>query len=334
MLRQRKHIKYLVLFVLAISAPIILESDYLREVFLMTYIFAILALSLDIIMGWMGLFSFGHAAFFGLGIYGGALITQSPHGLGLPVWLGFLGGIAIAAALAVPIGYISLLKLRGMYLGIVTFGFGGALYLTACNWYGLTLGMTGIYHVPYPVITLPYLPSIALQSNFSYYYFTLALLILTTYFISRLLRTRFGRALISLRENEELARSMGVNALKYYVIGFTLAGALAGLAGVTYVFHVKCASPIQLGLHYMFIMLIMVIVGGTGTMGGPIVGAFIYTWGSELLRFSGELRFLILGAILLVFIIFVPRGIYPALVSLGEYLSRLLSRKPGRGSFT
>lgn len=329
-----RYASYLVLLLLALVAPIVIKSDYLREVFVLTYIFALLALSFDIVMGWMGQFDFGHAAFFGLGVYGGALVAESSHGLGLSPWLGFLAGIVAAAALAAPIGYISLRRLRGWYLAIVTFGFGGVLYLVALNWYDLTLGMTGIYNIPYPIIALPGLPSIALDSSFSYYYFTLSLLILALYLISRLLRTRFGRALISLRENEELARSTGVNALKHYLIAFTLAGALAGLAGATWVFYIKSASPMQLGLSYLFMMLIMVVVGGTGTLAGPVIGAFIYTWGSELLRFTVELRFLILGVILLVFIIFVPRGIYPALVSLKEYLSRLFPRKPGTSSFT
>lgn len=329
-----RYASYLVLLLLALVAPIVIKSDYLREVFVLTYIFALLALSFDIVMGWMGQFDFGHAAFFGLGVYGGALVAESSHGLGLSPWLGFLAGIVAAAALAAPIGYISLRRLRGWYLAIVTFGFGGVLYLVALNWYDLTLGMTGIYNIPYPIIALPGLPSIALDSSFSYYYFTLSLLILALYLISRLLRTRFGRALISLRENEELARSTGVSALKHYLIAFTLAGALAGLAGATWVFYIRSASPMQLGLSYLFMMLIMVVVGGTGTLAGPVIGAFIYTWGSELLRFTVELRFLILGVILLVFIIFVPRGIYPALVSLKEYLSRLFPRKPGTSSFT
>ncbi|GAH82308.1 unnamed protein product, partial [marine sediment metagenome] len=251
----RKYVSYLVLLLLALVAPIIIKSDYLREVFVLTYIFALLALSFDIVMGWMGQFDFGHAAFFGLGVYGGALVSEGSHGLGLSPWLGFLAGIVAAAALAAPIGYISLRKLRGWYLAIVTFGFGGVLYLVALNWYDLTLGMTGIYNIPYPIIALPGLPSIALSSSFSYYYFTLSLLILALYLISRLLRTRFGRALISLRENEELARSTGVNALKHYLVAFTLAGALAGLAGATWVFYIRSASPMQLGLSYLFMML-------------------------------------------------------------------------------
>ena len=334
MLRQRKHIGYLLLFVLAILAPIIIRSDYWMEVLVMTCIFAILALSFDLVMGWMGQFSFGHAAFFGLGVYGGALTAQSPHGLGMSPWLGFLVGAAVAAAIAVPIGYVCLRRLRGWYLAIVTFGFGGIMYLVACNWYDLTRGMSGIYNIPYPVIALPGLPTISLQSNFSYYYFTLAMLILTIYLISALLRTRFGRALISLRENEELASSMGANALKHYLVAFTLAAAVAGLAGAIWVFHIGSASPIQFSLQYLFIMLIIVIVGGTGTLAGPVVGAFIYTWASELLRVSVELRFFLLGIILFLAVIFMPRGVCPALVSLGEYLGRLFSRRLGTGSFT
>ena len=318
-----KYISYLGFFILAILVPIILRSDYLREVLVITCIYAIAAQSLNIVMGYMGQFSFGHAAFFGLGIYGAALI---PLNLGLSNWIGFLVGITIAAACGFLIGYVSLKRVRGMYLAMVTFGFGGVLYLFACNWWSLTHGMGGLYNIPFPVIAIPGLLNIKLESSFSYYYFVLVLLALVIYFISRLLRARFGRALISIRENEELARSVGINVLKVYVTAFTLSAALAGLAGATYVYYIRVASPMQMGMGVMFTMVVMVIVGGTGTLIGPVVGAIIYTWGSELLRVSAGLRFFFLGLALILFIILSPRGIYPALLSLGEHLNNLFSK--------
>jgi len=319
-----KCIQYAILFVLSVLAPVFLRSNYLRELLVMSCIFAILALSLDIITGYMGQLSFGHAAFFGLGGYAAALV---PLRLGMSCWLGFLVAIVLAAFFGFLIGYISLKRTRGMYLAIVTYGFGWVLIIIATNWFSLTRGTSGLYNIPWPVIAVPYLPKIVLYSNISYYYFVLTLLILVMYLINRLLRTRFGRALITLRESEDLARSVGINPLKYYILAFTLATALAGLAGAAYAYHIRIVVPSLLGMHYMFIMLIMVLVGGMGTIGGPVIGSIIYIWGSELLRFSGAIRFFIFGAIMIMFIIFMPRGVYPKLESLGAHLGRLFSRK-------
>lgn len=318
-----KYISYLGLILLAILAPIVLRSDYLREVLVITCVYAIAAQSLNIVMGYMGQFSFGHGAFFGLGIYGAALVVLN---LGLSHWIGFLVGIILAATGGFLVGYVSLRKVRGMYLAMVTFGFGGVSYLVVCNWWSLTHGMGGLYNIPFPVIAIPGLLNIKLESAFSYYYFVLVLLALVIYFISRLLRTRFGRALISIRENEELAHSVGINVFKVYVTAFTLSAALAGLAGATFVYYVRVASPMQMGMGFMFMLVVIVIVGGTGTLLGPLVGTIIYIWGSELLRISAGLRFFFLGLVLILFIIFLPRGIYPALLSLGEHFNNLFSK--------
>ena len=323
MLRMKSTV-YIVILALSILAPLFLKSGYLRELLVMTCIYAILALSLDIITGYMGQLSFGHAAFFGIGAYAAALL---PLRLNVSDWIGFLAAILLSALFGLVIGYVSLKRTRGMYLAIVTFGFGWVLYVIASNWFSLTRGPTGLFNIPAPVINFPFLPKLEIYSNISYYYFSLALLLLVIYVINRLLKTRFGRALITLRENEDLARSIGINPIKYYVLAFTFSAALAGLGGAAYTYHIRTISPQVVSMSYMFIMVIMVIVGGIGTIGGPIVGAIIYIWGSELLRFTGPLRFLFLGAIVIAFIVFMPRGVYPKLVSLGESLGSFLQKK-------
>ena len=325
---QHRRFTYLVLLVLAVVAPLILRNDYLRDVLVLTLIFAILALSLDLIMGHMGQFSFGHQAFFGLGAYTSALLSLK---LGISPWLGFLAATAFSGAVGFLVGFASLRAMRGMYLAITTLGFGMILLLIVPTlpFAGGPMGLVGI---PSPVIALPLLPEIVVRSPFSYYYLMLALLVFTIYLISRFLRSRFGRGLTALRENESLASSIGIKPFRHYLLTFTLACALAGLAGAGYVHYMRFLSPGLLGLDYMFVMLIMVIVGGSGTLGGPVLGAIIFVWVSEFLRELGAFRFLVFGVILLVVIIFMRRGIYPRLTSLWDrfIVQRVWpKRKPG-----
>ena len=290
----------------------------------MTGIFVILALSLDIIIGHMGQLSLGHAAFFGIGAYTSGLLAVR---LGLPVWLGFLAAIVSTGAIGTFIGYVSLRRLRGMYLAVVTFGFGAILWLVARQWHDVTGGMSGLTGIPPPRITIPFLPKIEFSSDLSYYYLVLALLLFTIYFISRLLRSRFGRALRAVREHEDLASSIGVDPFRHYLIAFTLATALAGFAGAIYAHYLQVVNPMLLGTYYMFILLIMVIVGGAGTLWGPVFGAAFFVWVGELMRFSEELRYLFFGIILLVCILFMPQGLFPFLASLWNRF--IVRRKPG-----
>jgi branched-chain amino acid transport system permease protein len=260
----------------------------------------------------MGQFSFGHQAFFGIGAYTSTLLTLK---LGVPVWIGFLAAIFSAAIGGIILGYIALRGSRGMALAIITLGFGVILWLVACHSYKLTGGMAGLYNIPSPVISIPFLVSIQFRSEISYYYLALALLLFTMYFIKSFLQSRFGRALSGVRENEDLANSVGIPSFRYYLYTFTLATALAGLAGAAWVHHIRVIHPMLLSLHYMQMMLIMVLVGGTRTLGGPLLGAFVFVFIPEHMPLSLELRYMLFGIVLVVFIIFMPRGVYPRIVS-------------------
>lgn len=312
-MRDYRRFRYLVLLGFAVAAPFILNTIYYRELLIMSGIFAILALSLNVIMGYMGQFSFGHAAFFGIGAYTSALLSKE---LGWSVWLGFLAAIIVTAALGLLLAYVCLRRMRGVYLAIATFGFGTVAQAVAINWYSLTRGSSGLPGIPAPTIAIPGLPEIVFRSEISYYYLALLFVVFTIYLMARLLHSRFGRGLIALRENENLGMSIGIANFRYYVLAFALSTALAGLAGALYAHYRHFMCPDLLGLPYMFMMLIMVIVGGVGTLGGPVLGAVIFVFGSEWLRVAGEFRFIIFGVILLLCVIFMPQGVYPSLVSL------------------
>jgi branched-chain amino acid transport system permease protein len=321
-----KRLVYLLLMVLGCIAPLILRTNYLRELLVLTGIFILMAESMNVVMGYMGLYSFGHAAFFGTGAYASALLSLR---LGVSPWLGFLAAIVLAAAFGAFVGFLCLRRTRGIYLAIVTFAFGVVMWLIAMQWSSLTGGNEGIPGVPSPVITIPFLYKFEFRSELSYYYLILALLAFTLYFLSRLLCSRFGRALLCARDNEDLAKAIGINPFKYYVAAFTLAAAAAGLAGAAYGHHLGFVNPMLLGLDYTFAMLISVIVGGIGTLAGPVIGAVIYIWVSELLHATMEFRLMIFGAILLLAILFMPNGVYPFLITFWNRLviKRLSERR-------
>jgi branched-chain amino acid transport system permease protein len=323
LVNTHKRLMYPALLVFALGLPFILRGDYSQHILVMTCVFSILTISLDIIVGYMGQISLGHSAFFGVGAYTSALLSVK---LGASVWLGWLAGFVLAGVLGLFVGYVSFRRTRGISLAIITFGFGLVLWLICTNWFKLTRGWGGLSGIPYPVLAIPGLIKVPFQSPFSYYYLVLAFLMLTVYSVNRLLRCRFGRAIVALRENEALARSIGIDALRHYVLGFALGTALAGLAGSAYAHFIGLITPSLLSLDYLFIMLIMLIVGGKGTIPGPIIGAAIFVLVPEWLRMTEEFRPILLGTVFLVVILFMPHGVYPALLSLWNRVARLQRR--------
>ena len=308
-----KRVAYAALLGFAIALPFILQGTYQAHLATMFCIFAVLALSLNIIIGYMGQVSLGHAAFFGLGAYTSALLCTR---LGVPVWIGWMAAVTCSGVVGFLIGYVSLARTKGVALAIVTFGFGLILSLVASNWYALTRGYSGITGIPAPVVAIPWLPSITFQTPSSYYYLTLALLLFTAYLTYSLLRSKFGRALVATRENAALASTTGIDVFREYVVAFTVAAALAGLAGAAYAHFVRFVGPKLLGMNYMFAMLIMVLLGGKGTIAGPILGAAFYVFVSEWLRITEQIRLVVFGVIVVAVIVFMPEGIYPRLASL------------------
>jgi branched-chain amino acid transport system permease protein len=276
-------------------------------------IFSILALSLDIVLGYMGQFSFGHQVALGFGAYTVGFLSVMWRIAPSP-WISFFASIGVGAAFGFLIGVVALKATRGVYLAIITFGVAKILRAYFYVLPEITGGSRGIHLIPSLSI-----PPLKFDTQIAFYYLALGCLILTAYLMIRWLRSPFGRAVVAIRENEELAKSTGINSYKYYVMAFTLATALAGLSGSLYAFYMKSITPALFNTDYMLMMLIMVIIGGSGTIGGPILGSAIYVFGLNLIPIGKESAYVVFGAILLACIIFLPRGIYP-------YLKELFSR--------
>lgn len=295
---------------IAVVAPHVLTTFEYRGLLVTTAVYAVMALSLAHIMGQTGQWSFGHQAFLGIGAYGSALASQR---LSVPVLLGFMIAFLAAGLSGLLIGYIALSRTRGMYLAIVTVAFGVMLYLVGLNWYQVTGGPQGLLDLSWPQVG-----SLVFDDDTSYYYLAVGILGLVAFLLSRHSASRRGLALRALRNNEPLARSVGISPLRYYVTSFGLGSALAGLAGAMLVHYLGSVSPAVMSFDYLFIMLTMVILGGMGTVAGPIIGAVIVVWVPALLDVSDSTRALIFSLMIAVAFPLLPAGMYPAAVSLGR----------------
>jgi branched-chain amino acid transport system permease protein len=291
-----------------VTAPAWLASPYHLHVLIMAGVFAILALSLNLLLGYTGQLSLGHAAFFGIGAYTSALLALK---LEWSFWLA-LPSAAVASGLAGwAIGRLAL-KLRGAYFVLVTISFAGVISLVSINWMELTNGPLGLPGVPPPELG-PW----SLRTKTAYYYLVLAAAALAYLVCHRLVYSRIGRALVALRENEPLAESVGIDGTRYLVLAAVVSAALAGVAGSLYAHYTRFVSPEVFLFTYTVTMVIMVIAGGKGTLVGPVVGALLFTALPEALReaMAWQWQMLAYGVVLVVLVFFLPRGIVPAITA-------------------
>jgi branched-chain amino acid transport system permease protein len=295
----------------AASAPAWVWNPYHLHTLIMAGIFAVLALSLNLLLGYTGQLSLGHTAFFGIGAYATGLLTVK---LDCSPWVGLLAATALPAAAGWLIGRLAL-KLRGAYFVLLTISFAGVISLVSINWMDLTNGPLGLPGVPPVEIALPGLPAISLRAKGAYYYLVLAGVALSYLLCRALIGSRIGRALVALRENETLAESVGIDGTHYLVLAAVISAGMAGFGGGLYAHYTRFVSPEVFLFSYTVTMVIMVVAGGKGTLAGPVVGAVIFTVLPEALRAltSWQWQMLLYGVLLVAVLFFMPRGIVPTL---------------------
>ena len=297
--------------VVLVTAPVWVRSQYLLHLLILAGLFTILALSINLLLGYTGQLSLGHAAFFGIGAYTSALLDAH---LGLSFWVG-LPAAALAAGFAgFCIGRLSL-RLRGAYFVLVTISFAEVIRLVSLNWMDLTQGPLGLPGIRPPAIRLAGLVEFPFRGKTEFYLLVLALAGLCYLVCHRLVRSRIGRAFVALRENEALAESVGVDGFRTLVLAAVLSAGMAGLAGSVYAHYVSFISPEVFLFSYTVTMVIMVIAGGQATLVGPVVGAVIFTILPEILREAKDYQMAIYGALLILTVVFMPRGIVPYLAA-------------------
>lgn len=328
--------------VLALAVlPLVWPDPYLLSVIGSAGIFIIAAISLNLLLGFTGQLSLGHVAFFGIGAYTTALLSLgfdvSLPGLAAPlvvaakpVWLSFAAGIVVAGLFGWLVGKLAF-RVRGAYFVIVTISFAQVMRMVATNWVDLTEGPMALNSIPPLTLWLPGQGVIELTSKANTYWLVLAVATAAYWLVAALVHSRVGRAMIALRENETLARSIGVPVTHYLGIAAIGAAAIAGAAGGLYAHTVRIIDPDVFMFMFTITMVIMVIVGGKGTLAGPVVGGLIFGLLPELLRGSlaPEVQWILYGLLMIAILIFMPRGIVPAFASL---LKRRPATSPGNAA--
>jgi branched-chain amino acid transport system permease protein len=316
-----------ILVLILASIPFWVTNLYLLHIVIVTVIFIIAAMSLNLLLGFTGQLSLGHAAFFGIGAYASALsslgfeihptedlaIAIAPK----PVWLAMLIGLLVAGLCGFALGKIAF-RVRGAYFVIISISFAEVVHLIAVNWVELTQGPMALNNIPPLTLGIPRAFELSFVRKPAYYYLVLAAAAVCYMIIRRLVNSQAGRAMIALRENEPLAASVGIDVTAYLVLASSISAAMAGLAGALYAHYVRIVDPDIFLFIYTVTMVIMVITGGKGTLAGPIVGGVIFGMLPELLRafaIAPELQWVGLGALMILVVFLLPQGIVPAVGS-------------------
>ena len=304
---------YIIIGAIFILSPPFLPL-YLQSMMTKILIFAIFAMSLDLLMGYTGLISFGHAAYFGVGGYTVGVLML--HYDITSLWIGAPLGVLVAALTAAIFGFIAM-RVTGFYFIFITFALGQLLFSIAYKWPWLwSVGVEGIVGIRRPDIGLPWFT----WSSISFYYFVVLASIICFIILYRIVKSPFGYALQGIRESEPRMRVLGYNTWLYKYIAFIVAGAFAGIAGVLFAYHNGIVVPEHLGVITSTLVILMVILGGTGTLYGPVIGAAVIV---PLEFYSGiitpERWPLILGGVFILSVMYARLGI-------GVYLSRLWKR--------
>ena len=287
--------------VLALAAlPYVLSTYYLGLVVEMM-IFALFAMSLDLLIGYTGMASLGHAAYFGVAAYATGLLALK---LNWNVWLALPAGLLVAALTATLFGLLAL-RTRGSYFLMITLALSQVAWGIAFGWRTLTGGDDGLPDVPRPYLT----PHWSLTDDTTFYYFVLILAGIGTLLLIRVVSSPFGYTLRGIRESETRMLALGYNVWRYKLAAFVIAATFAGLAGCLYVYLTRFVSP-----DYMYVVrsaevLLMVILGGAGTLIGPAAGAALIVLLQNMISAYTERWVMLLGAIYVAVALFAPSGL-------------------------
>lgn len=283
--------------------PLVVRQSYYMGILCRILLYATLAGSLNAINGYSGQTCIGHAGFFCIGAYCEAILATR---LGLSFWM-VLPVAGIVTAIFGGVVALPTLKMKGIYLSIVTLGFSEIVRLVALNWEGLTGGPMGIKGIPVPTIF-----GLQFSGSKTYYYIFLAVAVLFVFITGRVIRSRVGRAWTAIREDELAAKSLGVQTRFYKATNFMYGAFWAGIAGAAYAPYVRFIDSTMFSLDEGFNILSMVIIGGQGTLVGPVVGSVIVNLLTELLRPVGQWRMVAYGLLIILMMWWRPQGLVGA----------------------
>lgn len=310
---------YGLLGVILLAAPLLL-AEYLLAQLTFILIYGIVGLGLMLLAGFTGLFSIGHAAFFGVGAYAQAVLT----GMGWPFPLALAAGAVLSAAVGVVVG-LPALRVKGIYLGIATLAFGFIVEEVFARWESVTGGNAG------KTVGSVKMFGWTADSGASFYFVCLAVAVLCTLACLNLLRSPTGRAFVAIRDSEISAQSMGIHLARYKTLSFALSAALAGIGGALYAHQIRFLSPDQFNIIQSIDLLLMVVIGGLGSIHGAFLGAIfliglpqaisaVKDFLPEAIGQAPGLKAVVYGMVLIAFVLFEPMGLYGRWLKIRTYL--------------
>jgi len=299
--------KLLLLWIPMLFVPAVVHSNVVLTILIFTFILGILAVSFNLIFGFTGQLSLFHAAAFGLSAY--ATYLSMAH-WGISFWLGALVGIVFVTLISIVIGAICFrFKLRELYFAIVTLAFSELARLVILNWNGFTNGSLGINFTLTPTLWVPGRGVIPVAGTLMWYYLSLAAVVLAVVFYTRIVHSWMGRCFASIRLNDELADTLGINVFRYKLISFVAGNIGAAVAGSLYAFYISYIDPNYFSLDQSLAIIAMALLGGREFVAAPIVGALVLTALPHVINVNAEARLLVYGLILILTILLMPRGI-------------------------
>ncbi|MDR7305995.1 branched-chain amino acid ABC transporter permease [Rhodoferax saidenbachensis] len=310
---------YSALMLLLVAAPWLFAEYWLAQL-TFVLIYSIAGLGIMLLAGFTGLFSLGHAAFLGVGAYAQAVLTH--HGMPFPLALACAAGLSAAVGLVVG---LPALRVKGIYLGMATLSFGFIVEEVLARWESVTGGNAGIH------IDKPTLFGWVLETGEQFYFLCLIVTVIATLGILNLLRSPTGRAFVAIRDSEISAQSMGIHLAYYKTLSFSLSAALAGVAGALYAHKLQFISPDQFNIMQSIDLLLMIVIGGVGSVHGAFLGAiFLITMPQaialvkdylpEAVGQAPGLQGVVYGTVLIAFVLFEPMGLYGRWLKVRTYL--------------
>ena len=302
---MRKTLILLIGLAVLLAVPLVVTDSYTRHLFILAFVYAVLASNWDLSLGYTGLFNFGHLTFFACGVYTAAIASKT---YGLDPWLSIpLGGVtAAAAALMVS---LPVARLKGIYVVLVTFGFSQLLLQLILSQSQITGGAGGMVRLPGLEIG-DY--NFVRDFKFGYYYVALGILVVSTLYLLWLTASPFGKSLLAVRDNEDYARARGISIARQRVLALVASAVFPGIIGGFFAIYLRVAAPEVLSFGTMSLALSMVLIGGAGTITGPIIAALVVTFATEALagiRGMEEARFILVAIGMILILRFAPGGL-------------------------
>ena len=319
--RRLNIVGYTALLLFLAVLPMMISVKYFLHLSILALIWVIIAQGQNLIQGYTGYVSITQAGFMGIGAYCSSLLSLN---YGISVWLTIVVTPLFAALFAVIVGFPSL-RVKGHYFAIMTLAYNMVIFIVLVNWSHLTNGEAGLSGIPQPSVGAG--GFFDFNNRVVYYYLVLAATVLVICLVALIVHSRVGKILIAIRQNEDLVGASGITAWKYKLFAFVMSAAFAGFAGALYAHYQRFINPEIFGVAQSLDAILAVIIGGSGTILGPIIGAFTVVFMPEYLRFADSLRLIVYGFILVVVTIFMPKGITFVLQSTFDRLASFVQLK-------